>query len=180
MPWNNQTGGPWKGGNGGGPWGQGSRNTGGGPPNPPDLEQLLRRGQDRLKKVLPTRGGGRPANPLAWAAVAFVVLAFVGYNFFTFRVDPDELGIVLRFGGINRQAQPGLSFRLPYPIETVYTPKVTRVTPITIGQVQDERNPSANGRGIPQESLMLTGDENIVDIDFSVFWVINDATKYLF
>lgn len=171
MPWNNQTGGPWKSGNGGGPWGQGPR--GGGGPNPPDLEELLRRSQDRIKRVLPGGGSGGGASPAAIAGIALVALAFIGYNFFTFRVDPDELGVVLRFGEVNRQALPGLHFRLPPPIETVYQPKVTRVNRIAIGMVPD-------GRSIPQESLMLTGDENIVDIEFSVLWAIKDARSFLF
>lgn len=180
MPWSNQSGGggPWKG-NNGGPWGQGPRNTGGS--NPPDLEELLRRSQDRLRRVLPGGGGtGRNVNPLTLIIIIVLGVALIGYNFFTFRVQPDELGVVLRFGKFNRQVQPGLSFRLPYPIETVYAPKVTRVSRVTIGQVQDDRGNAGSGRDIPEESLMLTGDENIVDIDFSVFWLINDASKYLF
>jgi len=178
MPWSNQTGGGWKGGGSGGPWGQGPRSSG---PNPPDLEELLRRSQDKLKQVLPGRGGsGGGFNPVLFVAVLAVVVAFLGYNFFTFRVEPDEQGVVLRFGEYQRSAPPGLNFRLPYPIEAVYTPQVTRVNRTTVGTVQDDRNTGANGRDVPQESLMLTGDENIVDVDFSVFWVINDASKYLF
>jgi len=172
-------GGGWRGnsGGGGGPWGQGPRNTGS---STPDLEELLRRSQDRLRRVLPGGGGsGRGFNPIALIAIIVVAAALIGYNFFTFRVEPDEVGIVLRFGEPNRQGQPGLNFRLPYPIETVYTPQVTRVNRLTIGQIQDERNAAA-GRDIPEESLMLTADENIVDIDFSVFWVINNASDYLF
>jgi len=181
MPWNNQSsgGGGWKGGNGG-PWGQPPRNTGGGGgggPTPPDLEELLRRSQDRLKRVLP--GGGRKLSPLAIIGILVVVAAIVAYNFFTFRVQPDEQGVVLFFGKYDRDAPPGLNFRLPYPIETVYTPRVTRVNRVTIGQFTDDTS-STSGRDIPEESLMLTGDENIVDIDFSVFWVINNASQYLF
>jgi len=86
---------------------------------------------------------------------------------------------VLRLGRYDREAQPGLNIRLPYPIETVYTPKVTRVNRVTIGQAIDDQG-NATGRDLPEESLMLTGDENIVNIDFSIFWVINDASKYLF
>src|SRR5262249_59455039 len=74
-------------------------------------------------------------------------------------------------------SQPGLTFRLPYPIDTVYTPKVTRVNRVIVGQTADDQGA---GRDVSEESLMLTGDENIVDITFSVFWVINDAAKYLF
>jgi membrane protease subunit HflK len=181
MPWSNQSnsnggGGGWRGSGGGGPWGQGPRNTG---PNPPDLEELLRRSQDRLRRVLPGGGGGvRGISPLAIIAIVVVAAALIGYNFFTFRVQPEEVGIVLRFGERNRQVQPGLNFRLPYPIETVYTPKVTRRNQVTIGQVRDVRG--GGGRDIPEESLILTGDQNIVNVDFTVFWVIKNASDYLF
>jgi len=176
MPWSNQPGG----GNGG-PWGQGPRGSG---PTPPDLEELLRRSQDRLKQILPGGGGrgigGGGFSPLTIIIILVVVAAFLGYNFFTFRVQPDELGVVLRFGAYHRQAQPGLNFRLPYPIDIVYTPSVTRVNRVTVGQVGEDTGTAGLGRDIPEESLMLTGDENIVDIDFSVFWVINNAENFLF
>jgi len=181
MPWDNQTGGGgWKG--NGGPWGQGPRNTGGGGSTPPDLEELLRRGQDRLRRVLPGGGGGGGGkmHPLTLIGILAIVVALAGYSFFTFRVQPDEEGVVLRFGAFNRNAAPGLNWRLPYPIETVYTPKVTRRNQVTIGTTTNDSNPNAVGRDIPSESLMLTGDENIVDINFSVFWVINNAADYLF
>lgn len=169
-------GGGWRGGgNNGGPWGQGPRNNG---PSAPDLEDLLRRSQDRLKRVLPGRGGsGRGINPLALIAIIVVVVAVLGYNFFTFRVEANERGIVLRFGEVNRVADPGLNFRLPYPIESVYTPPVTTVNRVTVGQTESG---ASEGRDVPEESLMLTGDENIIDIDFSVFWVISNAEQYLF
>lgn len=181
MPWDNQSsgGGGWKSGNGG-PWGQPPRNTGGGGgggPNPPDIEELLRRSQDRLKSVLPGGGGGK-SNPLVIFLIIAAVVVFAAFQFFTFRVQPDEVGVVLRFGEYDRQAPSGLNFRLPYPIETVFTPKVTRVNRITIGQVGEDSGSA--GRDIPEESLMLTGDENIVDIDFSVFWEISNARDYLF
>ena len=180
MPWENQTGGGgWKG--NGGPWGQGPRNTGGGGSTPPDLEELLRRGQDRLRRVLPGGGGtGGRMNPVTLIAILVVAVALAGYYFFTFRVQPDEQGVVLRFGAFSRNAAPGLNWRLPFPLEVVYTPKVTRNNSVTIGLTQDESNPSVSGRDISSESLMLTGDENIVDINFSVFWVTNNAADYLF
>ena len=173
MPKDNQSGGGgWKGGNGG-RRGQGPRSTG---PMPPDLEELLRWSQDRLKRVLP--GGGRNLSPVTLVAILAVAAAIIAYNFFAFRVQPDEVGVVLHFGRYDRVAQPGLNFRLPYPIETVYTPKVTRVNRVTVGQISDETGSAA--RDVSEESLMLSGDENIVDITFSVFWLINDAPKYLF
>ena len=177
MPWSNQSGGGWKGGNGG-PWGQGPRGSG---PTPPDLEELLRRSQDRLRRVLPGGGGGGLGLSPTWLILILLGgVAFLAYNFFTFRVQTSELGIVLRFGAFDRQAQPGLNFRLPYPIDEVYTPAVTFVSRVTVGQVADDVSTVGLGRDIPEESLMLTGDENIVDIDFSVFWLINDAEDFLF
>lgn len=177
MPWSNQSGGGgWKSG-GGGPWGQ--RPPGGGSPSP-DLEELLRKGQDRLKQAMPG-GGGRLGGP-ALVILAVIAAGIVGFFGFTVRVNPDELGVVLRFGEFVRQLPPGLNFRWPYPVETVYLPKVTRVNRIEIGMrgSGDGRGTTAAVRDVPEESLMLTGDENIVDVDFVVFWRISDAANFLF
>jgi modulator of FtsH protease HflK len=170
MPWSNQSGGPWR--NPPGPWGNGPQN---GPGNqPPDLEELLRRGQDRLKTVLPGGGfGGRGI--LVLIALAIIAWLLSGL----YRVQPDEEGVVLRFGKFVQTTQPGLNYHLPYPIERVETPKVTRVNRLDVGmRVVESR--VGGLRDVPEESLMLTGDENIVDVDFSVFWVISNAGKYLF
>jgi len=176
MPWSNQGGGPWGSGGGGkGPWGSGPQQSG---PTPPDLEEFLRRSQDKLRTVLP--GGSLGGKGLALIVLA--ALAIWGFSGF-FRVDPDELGVVLRFGKYVRDAKPGLNYHLPYPIESVLTPKVTRVNRIDIGMrlVEDSRR-GTTIRDVPEESLMLTGDENIVDVDFSVFWVVKPegAGDYLF
>jgi modulator of FtsH protease HflK len=176
MPWSNQGGGPWGSGGGGkGPWGSGPQQSG---PTPPDLEEFLRRSQDKLRTVLP--GGNLGGKGLALILLAAIFIW--GLSGF-FRVDPDELGIVLRFGQYVRDAKPGLNYHLPYPIETVLTPKVTRVNRIDIGMrlVEDLRR-GTTVRDVPEESLMLTGDENIVDVDFSVFWVVkpDGAGDYLF
>ncbi len=177
-------GGGWRGGSGG-PWGQGPRNTGGGGgrQTPPDLEELLRRSQDRLRRVFPRRGGGGGGvSPIAIIAIVIVVLGFIGYSTFTFRVEPNEVGVVLRFGEYNRTVLPGLNFRLPL-VETVYTPAVTRETQVQIGYSQADAttfNPDPPVTDVPREALMLTGDENIVDVHFSVVWIIQDARAYLF
>jgi membrane protease subunit HflK len=94
---------------------------------------------------------------------------------------PDEQGVVLRFGKFVSTTQPGLNYHIPYPVETVLTPKVTKVNRIDIGfrSASDSGRTSAIG-DVPEESLMLTGDENIANIDFSVFWLIKDAGKFLF
>jgi modulator of FtsH protease HflK len=174
MPWSNQGGGPWGSGSKG-PWGSGPQSSG---PTPPDLEELLRRSQDKLKTVLP---GGNLGSK-GFALIALAAVAIWGFSGF-FQVAPDELGVVMRFGKYVRDAKPGLNYHLPYPVESVLTPKVTRVNRIDIGMrlVEDLRR-GTTMRNVPEESLMLTGDENIVDVDFSVFWLIkpNGASEYLF
>jgi len=179
MPWTNQGGGgPWGGSGGGGkgPWGSGPQQQG---PTPPDLEEILRRGQDKLKRYLP---GGNLGGK-GFALLALAAIALWGASGF-FRVEPDELGVVLRFGKEVREVQPGLNYHLPYPIETVLTPKALRVNKIDIGMrdLAIGRRGSAESSDVPEESLMLTGDENIVDVDFSVLWKIKPTGvgDYLF
>ncbi len=168
MPWSNQPGGPWSSGPRG-PWGSGPQQQG---PRPPDLEEFLRRGQDKLRRLLPGNFGNR------WIAlIALVAVALWGFSGF-FRVEPDEVGVVLRFGKYVRQVQPGLNYHLPYPIETALTPPALRVNKTDVGM-----RLTANGEAdVPEESLMLTGDENIVDVDFSVLWKVkpDGIGDYLF
>src|SRR5246127_5120750 len=175
MPWKNQSGGPWGSGPKG-PWGSGPQPVG---PRPPDLEDLLRRGQDRLQQFLP--GGFFSGFGIGLIILGILVIwLFSGF----FRVQSEELGIVLRFGKYVRDAQPGLNYHLPYPIETVLLPKALRVSTISIGMTLID-DPSRRGRAmrdVPEESLMLTGDENIVDVDFTVLWRIKPkgAADFLF
>ena len=175
MPWSNQGGGPWGSGGSKGPWGSGPQSSG---PTPPDLEDLLRRSQDKLRSVLP--GGNMGGRGFALLALGAVVLwGFSGF----FRVEPDEVGVVLRFGREIREVQPGLNYHLPYPVETVLTPKALAVRKIDVGmRIVDDLRRGATVRDVPEESLMLTGDENIVDVDFSVLWRIkpNGVGEYLF
>ena len=172
MPWSNQSGGGWKGG-AGRPWGPRPGNSG-----PPDLDEILRRGQDRIRQAMP---GGRMGGPFA-ALLAIMLIAAIGFFGFTVRVNPEELGVVLRFGKFVHLLPPGLNFRWPYPIEVVELPKVTRVNRIELGMrgSAENRETAAPVRDIPEESLMLSGDENIVNVDFVVFWRISDAPKFLF
>jgi membrane protease subunit HflK len=176
MPWSNQ------GGGGGGPWGSGGKGPWGSGPQPsgstpPDLEEILRRGQDKLRRVLP---GGNLGGK-GFALLGLAAIALWGFSGF-FRVEPDELGVVLRFGQDVREVQPGLNYHLPYPIESVLTPKALRVNKIDIGMRQVEDGRRSASREVPEESLMLTGDENIVDVNFSVLWKVKPTGvgDYLF
>src|SRR6201996_2313052 len=175
MAWKNQGGGPWGSGPKG-PWGSGPQPAG---PRPPDLEDLLRRAQDRLQQLLP--GGYFSGLGIVLALVA--VVAIWGMSGF-YRVQSEELGVVLRFGKYVRDAQPGLNYHLPYPIETVLLPKALRVNTLSIGMtlIDDPARRGRSIRDVPAESLMLTGDENIVDVDFTVLWRIkpNGVGNFLF
>jgi membrane protease subunit HflK len=174
MPWN-QNGGGWKSG-GGGPWGQGP--TGGGGNQPPDLEEILKRSQDRLKQAMP--GGIGTAG---FMIILLLVLAIVAFFGFTVRINPNEVGVVQRFGKLDRELPPGLNFRLPPPIEKVSVVNFTSQNRVQVGfRSQSANNFGGTGpsRDVPEESLMLTGDENIVDVDFNVFWRVKDAAKFLF
>jgi membrane protease subunit HflK len=175
MPWKNQGGGPWGSGPKG-PWGSGPQPVG---PRPPDLEDLLRRGQDRLQQLLP--GGYFSGLGVALLLIGIVAIWLLsGF----YRVQSEELGVVLRFGKYVRDADPGLRYHLPYPIETALLPKVLRVSAISIGMtlIEDSTRRGRTIRDVPEESLMLTGDENIVDVDFTVLWRIkpNGAAAFLF
>ena len=165
------------------PWGTppggGSGNGSGRGPTPPDIDKIIRELQEKIKKFLP--GGSSSSGKQA--ILILIVLGFVWLASGLYRVLPDEQGVVLRFGKFIKTTQPGLNYHIPFPVESVLTPKVTKVNRIDIG-FRSERDSGFSSSGgvadVPQESLMLTGDENIVNIDFSVFWVIKDAGKFLF
>ena len=165
MPWNDQN----SNGNNGGPWGK--RESSGG--RAPDIEEMLRRGQKKLNKLLPGGKGG------IFSIFLVVIVLWIASGFY--RVNADEQGVVLRFGEWVRTTAPGLHYHLPYPIEEALTPGVTRVNRISIGFREPIGFSSDDSlRQVPEEALMLTGDENIVDINFTVFWLIKDAGKFLF
>jgi membrane protease subunit HflK len=180
MPWSNQGGGGWKSGGsggGGGPWGQGpSGGGGGGGGQQPDLEELLKRSQDRIKQTI---GGSGLPGPLM-LLIAAPLVALVCFYAFTFRVNPDEVGVVMRFGRFDRQEPAGLHFRWPPPVEEVYKPKITRQNIIEIGLRSGTGGRGYQGARDTPESHMLTGDENIIDLEFVVYWRIKDASQYLF
>ncbi|MDC0216089.1 FtsH protease activity modulator HflK [Candidatus Pelagibacter sp.] len=168
-------------GRGGSPWGSppgGGGNGSGRGPNPPDIDEIIRNIQKIINRFLPG-GGARGGKSLS-----LILLIIVGIWTASglYRVLPDEQGVVLRFGKFVKTTQPGLNYHFPIPVETVLTPKVTKVNRMDVGfrSERDSGFSSSAVADVPEESLMLTGDENIVNIDFSVFWVIKDAGKFLF
>ena len=168
MPWSNQSGGPWgqRGGSGGGgPWGSGPQGGG----TPPDLEDILRRGQDRIKDLIPGGGsmGGKGALALILGAIVICLLT----GFYTVR--PNEVGINMIFGRYTGKSGEGLRYNLPYPIGQVVKPDVTAQQRVEVGYRSAANQTRA--RDVLEESLMLTGDENIIDIDFDVVWQVNPA-----
>lgn len=176
MAWNNQGGGWQGGGDNRGPWGQGpsgSGGGGGGRQQAPDLEDLLKKGQERLKDIIPGGGGGGGGvgsggtNKFMFLLIV-LGLAVVWIMNAVYTVEPDEQGVVLRLGEYSRTTDPGLHFIL-WPVETVETPKVQAVNQLDFGVSSGS-----------QEGLMLAGDQNIVDIRFTVLWKIKEARAYLF
>ena len=170
MPWSNQSGGgggPWgqRGSGGKGPWGSGPQGGG----TPPDLEDILRRGQDRIRDLIP--GGGSMGGKGIAILILLVLIGWGATGFYTVR--PNEVGINMLFGRFTGLSGEGLSYNWPYPIGQVEKPDVTSQQRIEVGYR------SAPGQGRPrdvtEESLMLTGDENIIDLDFDVVWQVNPA-----
>ena len=204
MSWNNGGPSPWGSGPNqpppggpqpGGPQQGGPRRPGG----PPDLDQVIAQAQAFIRNLLGGGGGRGPGGPggsaggffsssrglsmLALAVVALWVASGI------YRVQPDEQGVVLRFGAYSTWTPPGLHWHLPWPIETVEKPAVTRINRTEIGFRSGpggnvENGMDATGRDVAAESLMLTGDENIIDIDVAVFWRIKigkeSAAQFLF
>ena len=172
MPWSNQSGG--NGQTPRGPWGRGS--SGGGRMRPPDFGDAWRRMRERLQQFLP--GGAMTAGGIALVLLTVIVIWLLSGVYF---VTAREQGVVLRFGQYVARTGPGINYHLPWPIETVETPEVTTVNQITIGyRTGAEANDENEAEAAREESLMLTGDENIVDVNFTVGWVIKDAADYLF
>ena len=166
---------PWKeNNNGDGPWGNPEETSSNNSKKKytSNIDKLL---SDFLSKIRKIFFGGGPNNKKSFISAILILLVIWIFSGL-YKVNANEQGVVLRFGKWVRTTQPGLHYHFPYPIEVAKTPKVTKVNKTEIGF----RTFRDSKRLLPEESLMLTGDENIVDINFSVFWVIKDAGKYLF
>jgi membrane protease subunit HflK len=165
MAWNNQ-GGPWGGGQS--PWGRGG---GGGGNQPPDFEEMIKRGQDRMKSILP--GGFGSGRAIALIVAAAVVLwLLTGF----YVVNPGQVGVNMLFGRFVSQTPPGLRWNWPMPIGDRFTPDVAARNKVEVGFRKD----TGTDREVPEESLMLTGNENIIDVRAVVLWHIDNVEQYLF
>ncbi len=152
------------------PWGDGPprRPTPGrGPTGRSDIDDFLRRGQDRLRGSLP--GGGGQLASVPWLLIAAVVLGVWLFFTATYRIDAQERGVVMRFGKYIETTGPGFHFKLPAPVDTVIRPKVEQVNSVDIA-----------GSDGAAENLMLTGDQNIIDIAYAVRWKIRNPELFLF
>jgi modulator of FtsH protease HflK len=191
MAWNNNSGGPWGsgggggngGGNGGGPWsggGGGGGNKGGGNNpfgrRPPDMDDVIRKGQERLKNLIPGGMG-------SVKGIVLVVLAAIAIWLATgfFRVQPNQQAVQLIFGKpFGLPAEQGLHYNLPGPIGNVVVVNVTDLRRTVIGSHNATAGFGRGNRATSTENLMLTGDENIVDIEFAVLWQVKDVFQYAF
>lgn len=171
--------GPWgsgggSGGDGGGPrnpWGGTPPRGSGGPgrgnrPTGPDLEAIFKRGQERLRSSFP--GGGGEPRRLGLMIGGAVIGAWIILSSF-YRVDPQERGVVMRFGKYVSTTGPGMHMKLPAPIDSVRKVPVETVSSIDIGSASADT-----------QNLMLTGDQNIIDIAYAVRWKIRDPEQFLF
>ncbi len=178
----------------GGPWGGGGDNRdddrdGGRPPGQrrpgegdqiPEIEQFMRKGSEQLRVLMGGKGGGpRPGGagggntPLPnklWILVAIVVVIGIWLSSSVYKVNQEERSVELMFGRYHATKGPGLNFA-PWPVITYTKLPVTREQTVDIGSGQ---------AGTNDTGLMLTGDQNIVDLEFQVVWNINDPAKYLF
>jgi membrane protease subunit HflK len=155
------------------PWGAGGGGRGG--DTPPDLDEILRRAQENFRQAMPPgmRHGGGFAGLFAIALIAL----WLASGFFT--IQPGENGVILRFGKLQRtQTAEGLGYHFPWPIETLTKVNVSHLQSMEIGFVSGGARTAS--RGQPDESLMLTSDTNIVDVEMTVLWNIKSAEDYLF
>lgn len=194
-------GGPWGGGNKGGPRGPVQGGPGGGPgdrrpppgrrpgqegPQIPEIDEMVRRGQERLRVLMGGRGGrsggpgggggGGPQFNRRTIGIAVVVAVGLWLVASVYRVNSDERSVELFLGEFAGVGEPGLNFA-PWPVMTRVIVPVTRQQVVDIGVSRGAgTGPAARG----EEGLMLTTDENIVDIDFQVVWNIDDPAEFLF
>ncbi|MCA9461208.1 MAG: FtsH protease activity modulator HflK [Nitrospira sp.] len=130
------------------------------------LDEVVRKAQDQLSRMVPGKG---------MKSIGLIVVAVLALWQSIFIVAPDEQGLVKRFGDIVREVEPGPHFKIPF-LETVDTPKVEKLHRIEVGFRTDR----GRTQFVPREALMLTGDMNILSLEFIVQYKIKEATNYLY
>ncbi len=159
------------------PWGHGGGGSHTPPPGGPDFDDMIRQMRDSLSKMFPGAPGGVK---IILLGVAILLALWLSSGFYI--VNPNESGVIQRFGAWDRtKTTPGLGYHLPWPIESIETVNVTEIRRMEIGFTEVfGRNGGTGKRDIPEESLMLTSDANIVNLDFVVLWNISSAERFLF
>ena len=140
-------------------------------PQPPDIDELLSNLQDKFKIGLPQKG-------VFSYIIILAIIVWLATGIFI--IDPEEQGVIKRFGEVTEVVGPGPHYHLPSPIETVQIAPVTAVRRLEIGFRTIQTGPPAKYRRVLKESLMLTGDENIIDVQFIVQYRISDLENYLY
>lgn len=171
-PWGNNTNRP------NNPWGNngghnGGRNRGGhGGGQPPEIDDMIRQAQENFKQIMPNGNGTGIVFGLGLLAILFLWLSSGFY-----KIEPGESGVIKRFGQWSTTVkEEGLHYHMPWPVETVTKVNVSNIRSLSIGF----NSIGANKRDVPSESLMLTQDSNIVDLDLVVQWNINSAEEFIF
>ena len=160
-----------------GPWGSKGGSSGGSGGEPPDIDDMLRKAQDNFRSVMPKSFQGAPMIGLI---IVGILALWMASGFYV--VNPGENAVVQRFGAWARtQADPGLGYHLPAPIETAAILNVQEIQKMNIGFIEAySRNGTSSRRDVPDESLILTSDRNIVDLDLVIQWNIKSAEDFLF
>ncbi len=148
-------------------WEKWSQKKPGPTPQPPDIDKVV----ENLRRF-------RGRMPSYYVIVIIIALAWLLSGIYIVR--PDEVGVVKRFGEFSRETTSGPHYHLPYPIESVLKPKVTQIRRFEVGFRTISLGPPTQYRPVTDEALMLTGDENIIDIQFIVQYRIKDARDFLF
>ena len=147
-----------------------------------DIESLLKKSQAKVHHIMNGGKKKRGADFNNWGAIAVIVLLLWALTGF-YQVQPQEQGVVLRFGKYAYTTAPGLHYHLPYPVETVLKPNVSRENRIEIGFSSEPFRKNRRGssmRDLQAENIALTGDENIVEVNFTVTWKVKTAGDFLF
>lgn len=149
---------------GGGPWGEG----------PPPIEDVVRKFEESIRSMKSFKN----KLPGVWVIIVVILALWMASGIYI--VAPDEMGVIKRFGKMIKTTQPGPHWHIPFPIETVLKPQVTKVHRLEVGFRTVHPGPPARYRAVPSEALMLTGDENIVALEFIVQYRIDNPVHFLF